>query len=82
MGHLLWQNRLVSDCITVSDEAFAILIAKGNLNSWIEKGSSKTVQNGKTQSHSVARIGKANSDDELELTQNHGNHNEGGNEED
>jgi hypothetical protein len=75
-------NRLVSDCTTVS----VILIAKGNLNSWIDKGSSKTVQYGKTQSHSVACIGKANSkneyntDDELELTQNHGNDNESGNE--
>jgi hypothetical protein len=81
-------SRLVSDCITVSDEAFAILIAKGNLNYWIDKKSSKTVQYGKTQSHSVVCIlGKANSkneynsDDELEFTQNHGNDNEGGNEE-
>jgi hypothetical protein len=83
-------NRLVSDCITVSDKAFAILIAKGNSNSWIDKKSSKTVQYGKTQSHSVACVlGKAknsknecNSDDELELTQNHVNDNEGGYEED
>lgn len=82
-------NRLVSDCITFSDEAFAILIAKGNLNSWIDKKSSKTVPYGQTQSHSVACIlGKANSkneynsDDELELTKNHENDIEGGNEED
>jgi hypothetical protein len=81
-------NRLVSDCITVSDKAFAILIAKCNLQSWKTKCLSKTVLYGKTKSTSVACISKANSeneysDDELEFTQNHGNDNENeiGNEE-
>jgi hypothetical protein len=81
-------NRLVSNCITVSDEALAILITKDNLEYWISKGMMKGVQHGNTKNSAVARVCKANSntnensDDELELTQNHVNENEIGNEED
>jgi hypothetical protein len=83
-------NRLVSDCITVSGEAFAILIAKENLNSWITKGLTKRIQHGKTKYSAVACVSKANSKnddnsgDELELTTNDSNDsaNEVDNEED
>jgi hypothetical protein len=47
-------NRLVSDCITVSDKVFAILIAKENLNYWIAKGMTKGVQHGNTKYSAVA----------------------------
>jgi hypothetical protein len=47
-------NRLVSDCITVSDEAFAILIAKENLNYWIAKWMTKGVQHDNTKYSAVA----------------------------
>jgi hypothetical protein len=83
---MLKSNRLVSDCITVSDKAFAILIAKDNLDYWISNGITKGVPHGNTKYSAVARVRKANSktnensDDEFELTQNH--ENEIGNEED
>jgi hypothetical protein len=83
-------NRLVSDCVTVSDEAFAILIAKENLNYWIAKAMTKGVQHGNTKHSAVARVCKANSktdensDDEVELMRNDSNDNDNvvGNEED
>ena len=83
---MLKSNRLVSDCVTVSDKAFAILIAKDNLEYSISKGMTKGVQLGNTKYSAVARVHKANSkanensDDELEFAQKH--ENEIGNEED
>jgi hypothetical protein len=50
---MLKSNRLVSDCVTVSDEAFAILIAKDNLEYWISKGMTKGVQHGNTKYSAV-----------------------------
>jgi hypothetical protein len=58
---MLKSNRLVSDCITVSDEAFAIFIAKDNLEYWISKGMTKGVQHGNTKYSAVAHVHKANS---------------------
>jgi hypothetical protein len=74
-------NRLVSDCITVSDEAFAILIVKEDINTWITKGLTKNGQHGKTKYSAVACASKANSknydnsDDELKLMTNDSNDN-------
>jgi hypothetical protein len=57
------------------------LIVKENLNSWITKGLTKSVQHGKTKYSTVACVSKANSkhdaesDDELELTTNDSNDN-------
>jgi hypothetical protein len=74
-------NRLVSDCVTVSDGAFAILIAKENLNYWIAKGMTKGVQHGNTKYSAVAHVCNTNSktdensDDEVELTKNDSNDN-------
>jgi hypothetical protein len=85
---MLKSNRLGSNCITVSDKEFAISIAKENLKYWISKGMTKGVKHGNTNYSAVAHGHKANrktnenSDDELELTQNHVNENEIGNEED
>jgi hypothetical protein len=83
-------NRLVSDCVTVSDKAFAVLIAKENLNYWIAKGMTKGVQHGNTKYSAVACVCNANSktdensDDEVELMKNDSNVNDNvvGNEED
>jgi hypothetical protein len=79
-----------SDCVTVSVKAFAILIAKENLNYWIAKGMTKGVQHGNTKYSAFARVSKANSetvensDDEVELTKidSTDNDNVVGNEED
>jgi hypothetical protein len=55
---MIKSNRHVSEVITVSDEAYAILISKSNLMSWITNGLSEI---GKANSPSVACVGKANS---------------------
>jgi hypothetical protein len=83
-------NRLVSDCVTVSDKAFAIFITKENFHFCIAKGVTKGVQHGNTKYSAVARVCKANSktdensDDEVELTKIDSNDNDNvvGNEED
>jgi hypothetical protein len=58
---MIKSNRHVSEVITVSDKAYAILILKSNLMSWITKGSSKS---GKTNSPSVACLSTANSNND------------------
>jgi hypothetical protein len=74
---LQWVN-----CVTVSDEAFTILIAKENLNYWIAKGMTKGVQHGNTKYSAVARVCNANSntdensDDEVEFMKNDSNDND------
>jgi hypothetical protein len=85
---MIKSNRPVSDCVTVSDEVFATLIAKENLNYWIAKGMSKGVQHGNTKYSTVALVCKANSktdensNDELTKIDSNDNDNVVGNEED
>ena len=66
-------NKHVSEVITVSDEAYAILISKSNLMSWILKGSSKSA---KANSPFVACVSKANSNNDDDFHGENGNDND------
>jgi hypothetical protein len=70
---MIKSNRHVSEVITISDEAFAILISKSNLMSWITKGSCKS---GKTNSPSVACVSMANSNNDDDFNGENGNDND------
>jgi hypothetical protein len=64
---------MVSEVITVSNEAFAILILKSNLMSWIAKGLSKS---GKTNSPSIACVSTTNSNNDDDFNGKNGNDND------
>jgi hypothetical protein len=79
---MIKSNKHVSEFITVSDEAYAILVSKSNLMSWITRGSSKS---GKTNSPSLACVSTANSTNDDDSNDENGNEiddNEATNEED
>jgi hypothetical protein len=70
---MIKSNRHVSEVITASDKAYAILILKSNLMSWITKGSSKS---GKTNSPFVACVSTANSNNDDDFNGENGNDND------
>ena len=66
-------NKHVSEVITVSDKAYAILISKSNLMSWILKGSSKS---DKANSPFVACVSTAKSNNDDDFHGENGNDND------
>jgi hypothetical protein len=70
---MIKSNRHVLEVITVSDKAYAILISKSNLMSWITKESSKS---DRTNSPSIACVSTANSNNDDDFNGENGNYND------